>query len=100
MQRVGNCPKCGYWDAFHHSWYSPEKEVAESQWVIDYDEQLVLLLEVFRDIIVEHEDGDWIYHITKDNRTIYRYPVSVHRIGFSPQESSGRKNYHIKGRNK
>lgn len=97
IQRPGNCSECGYWDPFHPSWFTPEKEVAEPRWVEEWDPEILGLLKEFRDIIIEHADGDWRYHLTKGDRTVERWPVNVDKVGFSPQESSGRKNYHLLG---
>src|SRR5436309_10690392 len=97
IQRPGNCSECGHWDPFHSSWYDPSKEVAEPNWV---EEWFPGLLDILKqgDITVEHEDGDWVYHLVKTGRTVERLPVSVHKVGRSPQERSGRKNPHLKGK--
>lgn len=92
------CPNCGYKDPFHPSWYVPEKEVSEPIWFEEWDSNLFLLLLIFRDIIIEHFDGDYRYHITKKNTTIERWSVALDKVGFSTQETTSRKNYHLKGR--
>ena len=77
----------------------PEKEVAEPNWV---EEWFPGLLEILKagDITVEHEDGDWVYHFTFNRKkktfaTVERWPIAIDKVGFSPQERSGRKNAHL-----
>jgi len=91
LQRTGNCPSCGYWDPFHPSWYTPEKEVAEPHWVQEWDNEIFTSLQKFRDITIEHCDGDWVYHLTRNDRTVERWPISVDVLGFSPQQKGDRK---------
>ena len=90
------CPLCGYQDPFHPSWYTPEKEVAEPQWVEEWDPELMAILREYRDVIIEHLDGDYVYHLTRRDRTVERQSVAVHRVGQSPQERAERKNLHLK----
>lgn len=87
IQRPGNCPDCGYWDPFHASWYTPEKEVADPQWVKEWDHVLWSLInDNPQGITVAHDDGDWWYHLTRTGRTIERWPLSVLKAGISPAE--------------
>ncbi len=90
IQRPGNCPRCGYWDSFHASWYSPETEVAEARWLLENDPSLLEILLDHDYITVEHFDGDWVYHMAKKSRgksiSVYRWPVSIAKVGFGDQE--------------
>lgn len=90
IQRPGNCPFCGYWEPFHPSWFTPEKEVADPKWVKEWDSELWDLLVEYRNLTVEHCDGDWLYHLTRTNKTVERYPMSVIKAGLSPAESVGK----------
>lgn len=92
IQRVGNCPNCGYWDSFHASWFTPEKEVCEAKWLLENDPELLAILLSNPYITVAHADGDWVYHLAKKGRgnsiSVYRWPVSVDKVGFGRQEKS------------
>jgi hypothetical protein len=95
MEKEMKCPKCGYIDPFMQSWYIPEVEVAEPIWFNEWNEQYMLLLEVFRNLIIEHYSGDYVYHLTKNNHSIQRFPIELHKVGFGNQERVNRRNYHL-----
>lgn len=92
IQRPGNCPQCSYWDPFHSSWYSPDKEVADPKWVREWDSELLdLLLELTPSgVTVEHADGEWWYHVTRGNKTVERFPMAILKVGLSPAERVGK----------
>lgn len=91
IQRPGNCPNCGYWDPFHSSWYSPDKEVADPKWIAEWDLEILEICKQFSNgITVEHADGDWWYHLTKGDKTLERFPISILKVGLSPAERVGK----------
>jgi hypothetical protein len=90
IQRPGNCPQCGYWDPFHGSWYSPDKEVADPKWAEEWDLEILQLCKDYPNgITVEHADGDWWYHLTRANKTLERFPLALLKVGLSPAERVG-----------
>jgi hypothetical protein len=92
IQRPGNCPSCGYWDPFHPSYFDPSRSVADLKWFEPWDHELLeILIETWPGwVTIEHQDGDWGYHLTKSGKSVERYPVSVLVTGIAPQERVGK----------
>ena len=91
IQRVGNCPMCGYYNIFMKSWFEPQKEVAEARWLLEHDPELLSILLDYNHVTVEHFDGDWVYHLAKKAKaklSVYRWPVSIDKVGFGDKEKS------------
>ena len=91
IQRPGNCPHCGYWDPFHSSWFSPDKEVADPKWAMEWDLEIFNLCKEYPNgITIEHRDGDWWYHLTRGDKTLERFPLALLKVGLSPAERVGK----------
>ncbi len=100
-----NCDNCGNIQLFHGSWYNPEKDSQETVWIEEWFPELVQILRIERNVGVTHELADgsqanYHYHLTRGDRTVERWLEAIDKVGFSPQEAVGRRNWHIRRKSK
>ena len=96
------CPKCGYEDPFHPSWFDIQKEVAEPCYFVEWND---VLYEVLKndgtEMTGDTEMEGYVYHLTKKHTTVERTPLEIviqnSLYGKPPQEKAHRKNYHLIG---